>query len=161
MSSEWEPSESSPINGHEMPAKSYAEAAVEPPPAPKTNGFLEVDSLQSNGNLPVLSPGEYVGKGILDAPTSPVRGHKRLGSRSSRNSLKTNGVKKKSSGDENELVHEKYQDGKGGILTSLRSTEDYHVALEQDAREKKRHSSTHEQELASGRVAAAGWERSG
>jgi 2-acylglycerol O-acyltransferase 2 len=162
MSSEWEPSESNAINGHEMPSKSYAEAAVEPPPAPKTNGSLEVDLSQINGNLPVKSPGEYVGKGILDAPTSPIRGHKRLGSRSSRSSLKTNSVKKKSSSDESELVHERYQDGKGGILTSLRSTEDYHLALEQDAREKKRHSSsTQEQELASGRVAAAGWERSG
>jgi hypothetical protein len=155
-----EQTETLTINGHDMPAKSYAEAAVEPPPPPaKTNGWLEVDSSDSNGNLPVKSPGEYVGKGILDAPTSPVRGHKRLGSRSSRNSLKTNGVKKKDSSEE--LVHERYQDGRGSRLTSLKSTEDYHLALEQDAREKTLAASQEEQELASGRVAAAGWERSG
>jgi hypothetical protein len=153
-----EQSETLTINGHEMPSKSYAEAVVEPPPPTATNGWLEVDSSESNGNLPVKSPGEYVGKGILDAPTSPVRGHKRLGSRSSRNSLKTNGIKKQSSSDE--LVHERYQDGRGSRLTSLKSTEDYHLALEQDAREKTP-SSKEEVELASGRVAAAGWERSG
>jgi len=161
MASTWEPSKTGPINGGDLPAKSYAEAAVEPPP-PKTNGARNGNTSNQSDYNAVKSPGEYEGSGILDVPTSPVRGHKKLGSRSSRSSLKTNGVKKgrSNASENNELVYEEYQDGKGGQLTSLKPSEDYERALKTYKKEGA-HTRKGEQELASGRVAAAGWERSG
>jgi hypothetical protein len=160
MSSEGHPVDVIAPNALDMPSKTYADAVVEPPP-PKTNGIHDGDAPSHTDNDAVKSPGEYSGSGILDAPTSPVRGHKRLGSRSSRNSLRAKEVKKKNSSEENNLVYEKYQDGNGAHLTSRKSTEEYEEGLDQDKKEMQHHSPERQRELASGRVAAAGWERSG
>jgi 2-acylglycerol O-acyltransferase 2 len=160
MSSEWHPVDVITPNPPDMPSKTYADAVVEPPP-PKINGVHDGEKPAPAAYSAVKSPGEYTGSGILDAPTSPARGHKRLGSRSSRNSLKAKEVKKKSSDEENGLVYEKYQDGNGAHLTSLKSTEEYEEGLKQDKKELQHHSPERERKLASGRVAAAGWERSG
>jgi hypothetical protein len=144
--------------GH--PDKSYAEAAAKHP-----NHVLEIPPLsQSNSNAAAAkSPGEYEGAGILEAPTSPR--HKRLSSRSSRSSMRANGLNKAPSREDNNLVYQKYQDGEGGHLTSVKPPEDYEQDLALDEKERKSpHASTkREQELGleSGRVAAAGWERSG
>lgn len=156
------------------PSKSFAEATLEPPS--KSNGLPNNPpgtKNSSNNYKAVQSPGEYEGAGILDAPASPTRGHKRLSSRSSRGSL--NGIKstkKKGSTDEKveNVVYEKHDDGNGGQLTSVKPTEDYEKNLKTVEKEfkpitngKKESSSKGEQELelTSGRVASAGWEKSG
>ncbi|KAF2434939.1 DAGAT-domain-containing protein [Tothia fuscella] len=151
-----------------MPSKTYPDAIVEsPPPPPKINGIHSKENTPpSTTNFDaVKSPGEYTGSGILDAPTSPVRGHKKVSSRSSRNSLRVKEANKKESKDETEdggLVYEKYQDGNGARLTSLKSTDDYNDAIQTVRRELRvQHSPARERKLASGRVAAAGWETSG
>jgi hypothetical protein len=154
------------------PAKSFAEAALEPP--------SESNRLPNNppgwaGSKysAVQSPGEYVGAGILDAPTSPTRGHKRLSSRSSNRSL--NGIKspqKKRSSEEEKsdnVVYEKHSAGNGGQLTSVKQTEDHEKNLKQTEKEAKPKTNEtssptkgeQELELTSGRVASAGWEKSG
>jgi 2-acylglycerol O-acyltransferase 2 len=153
------------------PSKSFAQVTSEPPAESNglPNGSPEHSAIKYNA---VQSPGEYVGAGILDAPVSPARGHKRLGSRGSRGSL--NGVKspKKqlSIGSENSdnVVYEKHSDGNGGQLTSVKPTEDYEKNLKQGQREEKLNANgasatkgEQELELTSGRVASAGWERSG
>jgi len=154
------------------PAKSYVEATLEPPS--EFNGLPNNPPGQTGGGYSaVQSPGEYVGAGILDAPASPTRGHKRLGSRSSRGSL--NGIKspkKKRLGESAEadnVVYEKHSDGNGGQLTSVKPTEDYEKNLQQVEKEAKPKTNgissptkgEQELELTSGRVASAGWERSG
>jgi len=79
--------------------------------------------------------------------------------------MRANGLNKAPSREDNNLVYQKYQDGEGGHLTSVKPPEDYEQNLELDEKERKSpHASTkREQELGleSGRVAAAGWERSG
>lgn len=86
-----------------------------------------------------------------------------------------NGIKsskKKGSTDEKveNVVYEKHDDGNGGQLTSVKPTEDYEKNLKTVEKEfkpitngKKESSSKGEQELelTSGRVASAGWEKSG
>lgn len=157
------------------PSKSFSEAISEPPS--ESHGLPNNPLSTRNGNnnyKAVQSPGEYEGAGILDAPASPPRGHKRLSSRSSRGSL--NGVKsskRKGSSDEKveDVVYEKHEDGNGRQLTSVKPTEDYEKNLKTDEREykpktngkKKEKASKGEQELelTSGRVASAGWETSG
>lgn len=156
--------------------KSFAEATLEPPS--DSNGIPNNPPGIQNGSVykAVQSPGEYEGAGILDAPTSPTRGHRRLTSRSSKGSL--NGIKspkKKMSSETseevnvNKVVYEKHEDGNGGQLTSVKPTEDYEKNLKQtevEARPKTNGTKSptkgeQELELTSGRVASAGWEKSG
>jgi 2-acylglycerol O-acyltransferase 2 len=60
------------------------------------------------------------------------------------------------------LVHEKYDYGEGGRLTSVKPADDYEQNLRQGEKEKKSNVSKKEElDLVSGRKAAAGWERSG
>jgi 2-acylglycerol O-acyltransferase 2 len=152
----------------DLPSKSYAEATLEPPADPNTLPNNPPEQ-PANKYTAVQSPGEYVGAGILDAPASPTRGHKRLSSRTSRGSL--NGIKspkKQRSSESDNIVYEKHSDGNGGQLTSVKSTEDYEKNVKQGEKEEKpttngTSSTKGDQELAltSGRVASAGWERSG
>lgn len=157
------------------PSKSFAEATLESPS--ESSGLPNNPPGIQNGRndyKAVQSPGTYEGAGILDKPASPPRGHKRLSSRSPKGSL--NGVKgprKKGSSDDKveNVVYEKHEDGNGGQLTSVKPTEDYEKNLKTDEKEykpiakgkKEEKTSKGEQELelTSGRVASAGWERSG
>lgn len=159
----------------DSPPKSFAKVTLELPSEP--NGLPNNHPGTQNDSRnykAVQSPGEYEGAGILDAPPSPTRGHKRLSSRSSRSSLRgAKTLKKNGSSDEKAeaVVYEKHEDGNGGQLTSVKPTEDYEKNLKTDEKEykpitngkKEEKSSKGEQELelTSGRVASAGWEKSG
>ncbi|KAE9962715.1 hypothetical protein BLS_010103 [Venturia inaequalis] len=159
----------------DSPAKSFAKVTLELPS--ESNGLPNNHPETQNDSRnykAVQSPGEYEGAGILDAPPSPTRGHKRLSSRSSRSSLRgAKTLKKNGSSDEKAeaVVYEKHEDGNGGQLTSVKPTEDYEKNLKTDEKEykpitngnKEEKSSKGEQELelTSGRVASAGWEKSG
>lgn len=150
--------------------KSYAEAAVSsPPPLPEDTDDEDVE--RDTTSAPAVqppTPGEYTGTGLDEAPRSPTRfGHKRAGSRGSH---KANGRPKASSSSSSSivsqtdlnLVFEKYSDGEGGKLTSVRPPPEYEMNLQQGEKERAPAvKSKGELELVSGRRAAAGWERSG
>lgn len=146
------------------PKKSYADAAIKPPP--QTDGDEPVKT-NGNGITHAKSPGEYEGSGILDAPpSSPPRSHhKRVRSRGSRSSLKINGFTSSTSLASEDTLYESYHHD--GRLTSVRPPEDYEHNLTLTEKEKKPLtngvSTKGEQEakIASGRVAAAGWDSSG
>jgi len=165
---------STPPN-HVDPHKSYAEAAVEPTP-PSTNGSLNV---RHNGSL-AKSPGEYSGNGILDLPpTSPTRSSfRKPRTRNSRSDLKDKEKENQrnyhspqksqstTSLNSEDTLYESYHHN--GQLTSIKPPEGYEENLALDERERKvkkqsGKSAKGEQELqiASGRIAAEGWERSG
>jgi len=87
----------------DLPPKSYADAAEEALGDGVPNGYHEqflnpqqaekkqMNSVNGDGRT---TPGEYSGSGILEGSPSPARGHKRIGSKSSRQNLKMNGIKK-------------------------------------------------------------------
>lgn len=139
------------------PDKSYAQAAVERPP--QSNG-------QKLNGMPVKSPGEYEGSGILEAPPqSPTKSSfRRPRAKGSRSSLRGKSMSTTSLNSEDTLYESYHHNGQ---LTSIKPTDDYELNLAQDEKERKpirdRKSTKGEQELeiASGRIAAAGWERSG
>lgn len=138
------------------PLKSYAEAAVEPPPP--TNG------IKHNG-IAVKSPGEYEGSGILDAPpTSPTRSaFRKPRTRNSKSELRNKSASTTSLNSEDTLYESYHHNGQ---LTSIKPPEDYEENLALDERERRPRNSAStkgEQELqiASGRIAAEGWDRSG
>ena len=147
---------------HTDPLKSYADAAVEPPPSSNNlNGI----HLKHNG-APAKSPGEYEGSGILDAPpTSPTRsGFRKPRTRNSRSDLKENSQSTTSLNSEDTLYESYHHNGQ---LTSIKPPQDYEENLALDERKRKptrgNNGAKGEQELqiASGRIAAEGWERSG
>jgi 2-acylglycerol O-acyltransferase 2 len=139
------------------PPKSYAEAAIEPPP--QTNGH------QTNGTY-AKSPGEYEGSGILDAPPlSPTRSSfRRPRTKDSRSSLKGKSMSTTSLNSEDTLYESYHHNGQ---LTSIKPTDDYEENLARDEKERKATSNgkaskgDQELQIASGRIAAEGWERSG
>jgi 2-acylglycerol O-acyltransferase 2 len=148
----------------------YADAAAEsPPPLPEETD--DEGAGQEDASAPAVQPPtpiELTGVGLDEAPRSPSRfGHRRGGSKGS---IKANGKPKTSASSESSivsqsdlaLVFEKYPDGQGGKLTSVRAPPDYEQNLLQDERERSPNVRTKgELELVSGRQAAAGWERSG
>jgi hypothetical protein len=142
-------------------AKSYAEAILATPPASphQPNGIekdMEPSKQWANGD--VTTPGEYEGAGLYDAPKSPMRfGHRKT---SSRGSLRSNASSKKKS--ENDLF-EKYDDGEGAKLTSVKASQDYehNLACSEKGGKPNGVQTKGEMELVSGRQAAAGWDRSG
>ena len=84
------------VNQLPIPNVSYAEAASAEP-------------VQTNGTSHEATSAEYEGEGLDTAPKSPVRGHKKVSSRSSRGSLKQAAKDQKAkSGDE--VVYEKVSD---------------------------------------------------
>lgn len=149
----------------DLPPKSYADAAeeaLEPEShANQNDGTLErtpkrlrskAEQVKTNGiRIPSDEDKESLeGVGQDASPKSPtVKGHRRVGSRSSHGSL----GRKHGEHIENEL-YEKNQDGNGDALTSVKPPQ----GLEKTPRTnplKRRNS-----ELKSGRQAGAGWARS-
>ena len=131
-------------------AVSHPEGTYEEPPA--TNGVKHDHP---------TTPGEYTGAGMDDAPRSPMKGHKKVASRSSRSSLRSSPKqqKKKEGSDGEEIVYEKLGSMNGSQLTSVKPT-GFEEGMKLDEQEKKRRKST-EMELVSGREPSSGWERSG
>ena len=147
-----------------------AKAMAEPPS--QTNGDTLHGGPSTASAVQPPTPGEYTGAGLDDTPRSPMRSRHRK--TDSRGSGKSNGISsmKPSSSTSSEssvldangynLVHEKYDDGDGGRLTSVKPADDYEQNLRQGEKQKKPKVSTKgELDLVSGRQAAAGWERSG
>ena|SRR5579871_3608605 len=139
---------------------------------PQTNGnYLHGDSSTISAIQPP-TPDEYTGTGLDDGSLSPVRSrHRKTGSRGSGKRNNISNMKSSSSTssessvlDANgyKLIYEKYIDGTGGRLTSVKPSDDYELNIKQGEMEKKMNWSTKgELDLVSGRQAAAGWERSG
>jgi len=103
----------------DLPPKSYADAAEEALGDGVPNGYHEqflnpqqVKKTQMNGvnGDERTTPGEYSGSGILEGSPSPARGHKRIGSKSSRQNLKNNGVEKEEHGKSDDAVQEEEQE---------------------------------------------------
>jgi 2-acylglycerol O-acyltransferase 2 len=135
-------------NVQPVPGLSYAEAA-------KTNGVDDTNLNDTepsvNGNGPT-TPGEYTGEGLDAAPKSPIRGHKKVSSRSSRTSLKQT--------ETDSVVYEKISRSNGENLTSVKPSYDYEASIELDESERPNRNNNKLQ-LVSGRKPSAGWEKSG
>ena len=67
------------------------------------------------------------------------------------------GAKSVDEGTQNKLVYEKFGNGDGESLTSVKPADGYEEGLRQDEVEESR---TRKNELASGRTAGAGWNQS-
>jgi len=166
--------EGKPTNG-DMPLavpgdNTYAEAVIEPPS--KANGDTDHGDSSTASAVQPPAPGEHTGTGLDNPPRDHIRSkHRKTGSRGS---SKSNGISKTkpSSSTSSEssvldangynLVFEKYDDGEGGRLTSVKPPDDYEQNLIQGENEKRPDTSTKGGlDLVSGRQAAAGWERSG
>lgn len=142
------------------PPKTYADVAIDPPQSQShlSTGF------KHNGH-PAKSPGEYEGSGILDAPPqSPTRSaFRKPRTRKSMSELKGKSPSTTSLNSEDTLYESYHHNGQ---LTSIKPPEDYEENLAVDEREKPRTNGTNkkgEQELqiASGRIAGEGWDKSG
>ncbi|KAF2090779.1 diacylglycerol O-acyltransferas-like protein 2B [Saccharata proteae CBS 121410] len=141
MSLNSEPSLPKERRAHRLPPKSYAEATETPAHEQQSNGAV------TNGADGPSMPAEYSGEGMDYSAHSPVRrGHKRGPS-------KSNGTSKQ----DNKVVYEKHRDPDGNLLTSIKPDESYEKGLRQDEKERKRDEKS---ELATGRQAGAGWEKS-
>ncbi|CAO2649144.1 Nn.00g100930.m01.CDS01 [Neocucurbitaria sp. VM-36] len=151
---------------HDLPPKSYADAAeeaLEPESHANnhTDGTVEhggkrsrgkADQVKANGiRIPSEDDKDSLeGVGMDSSPKSPtVKGHRRVGSRSSHGSLS----RKHGEQIENEL-YEKHQNGNGDALTSVKPPQQLEKVGRTDAL-KRRNSA-----LKSGRQAGAGWARS-
>ena len=151
---------------HDLPPKSYADAAeeaLEPEShANHTDGTVEhagrrsrgkADQVKANGiKIPSTDDDKdsLEGVGMDSSPKSPtVKGHRRVGSRSSHGSL----GRKHGEHIENEL-YEKHQNGNGDALTSVKPPQELERVGRTDGL-KRRNSA-----LKSGRQAGAGWARS-
>jgi len=133
---------------------------------PTTSGSDAID-------LPGPStPGEFEGRGLGEAPQSPtIKGHKRIGSRSSKGTLRERQKDEKPKHDSTEepgdvpKVEQEnddtvvYHNGHSK-LTSLRPADDYEASLRLDQMERTRNDNG-QLVLRSGRIPSAGWERSG
>jgi hypothetical protein len=104
-----------------------------------------------------------IGVGLDEAPKSPVKGHKKLGSRGSRSSLKSKSKEPLVSKGESEkpVVYEQVHSINGSQLVSVKPSDDYESELQLDDAERKRKVSGDSLSLTSGRQPSAGWERSG
>jgi hypothetical protein len=147
-----------------------AQAMAEPPS--RTNSDTLHGGSSTTSAVQPPTPGEYAGTGLDDALRSPVRSrHRKTGSRGSGKSNGISNTKPSSStssessvldANDYNLVYERYNDGEGGRLTSIKPADDYEQNLKQRDRGKPPNGSTKgELDLVSGRQAAAGWERSG
>jgi len=163
-------------NGEVHPAvsmkKTYAEAVSQPAPPPlpeETDDEGNEADITPTATVQPPTPGEYTGTGLDESPRNSMRfTHRRIGSRGSN---RANGRPARASSSESSsvvsqndlnLVYEKYSDGEGGRLISIRQLPEYEQNLKLDEREQMPDvQSKGELELVSGRQAAAGWERSG
>ncbi len=130
------------------------EPGREPEPAPE-------DSSTSQLNGDTHTPNEYVGTGLDSLPRSPTRkghGHSRRSSRQ-HNSPKQERQEKHSE-NENNIVYEKFMDGAGDRLMSVKPNDEWEKELRLDKREKKPQLQAGKDKLASGRQAGTGWDRS-
>ena len=154
MSLNEEPSQPVERAKHRLPPKAYKEAAIEPEEKQKKETELSQNGMRMNGSNEI----EISGTGMDDSPTSP---QKKSGHRKGPSSL-ANGVKKdKTDVNENVLEFEKHQSSNGEHLTSTKPDDTYETALRQDEKEKpKPKPKQRKADLASGRRAEAGWERS-
>ena len=167
------PNKEPETNGEVLPLeKSHAEAVSQPgpPPLPEDTDeeIGEADDTPTATVQPP-TPGEYTGAGLDESPRTPLRfSHRRVGSRGSN---RANGRPTRASSSESSivsqnelnLVYEKYSDGEGGRLISVRQPPEYEQNLKLDEKEKRPNAgvqSKGELELVSGRQAAAGWDRS-
>jgi len=99
---------------------------------------------------------ELSGQGRDESPRSPMRrAQRRSSSSKGLNNGRAKEVDEPMEG--NKLVYEKFQNGDGEALTSVKPAEDYELALRQDEVEA---SHQRKNELASGKRAGAGWESS-
>lgn len=160
MSLNPEPAAPDEREAHNLPPKSYAEAAEEPVPNDsQTNGLngtkdskvQKIEEIKSNGKIKIPSAADkeqYEGEGLGNSPKSPSRGHRRVSSR------KSNGSIGRKQGEQLSYeVYEKFQDGNGHALMSAKPPSDY----EKDARQDDE---PREDSLTTGREAGAGWHKS-
>ena|ERR1700761_6701884 len=131
-----------------VPGISYADAAS-----------IEPSGLTNGTSHESTTPGEYEGEGLDVAPKSPVRGHKKVSSRSSHGSLKQP-AKDQMSKAKDEVVYEKVSGINGNDLTSVKPSYDYEESIRLDDSE-RRNPENNGLKLVSGRTPAAGWARSG
>jgi 2-acylglycerol O-acyltransferase 2 len=145
--------------------KSYAEV-LEAPPRPQDaptshlhNWALDHSPAvteQSNGTAkstpPPIAPEkeQYEGSGQDDSPKSPKKGHKRHSSLNSNGSTPS----RPSSRSKHQIYHE-HNNGNGGLLASVKPTEDYDHNLA--AKKGKPHKKG---QLVHGKQAGAGWTKS-
>lgn len=166
--------------------ESYAEAvkdheparAPTPPSDMQANGSNKVSEKLPQGNGPNGAPTSYSGIGIDETPRSPIRkAHKRVSSRSLRQTQHPNGSTTDSHADSNghptngdstatesAIVQERYRSKSGHALASIEVGEEFGASLKQ--RENKQYTTEpsarkrQNSELVSGRRAGAGWSQS-
>lgn len=160
MSLNSEPAAPQEREAHNLPPKSYADAAEEglfnDAPAQgngaaKENKAKNLASIQTNGVItpPADDKEQYEGAGQDSSPRSPTRGHRRVSSK------KSNGSLGRKHGEQLQKdMFEKHQDANGKALTSVKPSDDYEEETQTSAQPKERDS------LTSGRQAGAGWHTS-
>ena len=150
---------------HDLPPKSYADTVAEPPR--QNGGAIDPGVLKSEPADPKKrAEQDLPPKSYADSVVQPTRqnGDAAGLSNGQSNGTVMNGEAKKL--DEDKLVYEKYtsQDGQTS-LTSVKVDDEHHESLvhsEKSAPRDQKKSKKHDapKELASGRRAGAGWERS-
>jgi hypothetical protein len=139
-----------PASHQPIPGVSYAEIASH---EPANNDDSSIIKHQVNGDKDTSD--EYVGAGLDSDPKSPVRGHKKVSSRSSLRSMRIS-QQKSSSTDDPPIVYENKSNVNGSHLTSIKPNYDYDESIKLDGSEKRQKPT-----LVSGRTPSAGWEASG
>jgi len=153
------PSTPTRVQRKPVPDRSYADAAAEHLTKPHARFNLDGKVDQE----PESEPQELTGQGSAESPRSPRRVHKRHsskamnGERKDDKDEKEQGAKSVDEGTQNKLVYEKFGNGDGESLTSVKPADGYEEGLRQDKVEDSRRRKT---ELASGRTAGSGWDRS-
>jgi 2-acylglycerol O-acyltransferase 2 len=157
MSLNSEPSAPEERAAHDLPPKSYADAAeeaLESGPHSHANGNGKTDEVKPNGTH-VASDEEqtsHEGVGLDGSPKSPTaRGHRRVSSRSSR----------RSSNHMNDTqppkdMFESHTNGNGNALTTVKPSQELELPPKNRRVDRKRRDS----ELTAGRQAGAGWSKS-
>lgn len=173
-----QPSTPTRIQRKPIPGKSYADAAAEDLTTPHARFSLDGEAgnqfehqPQHQDQLPhqgrhehEYEPRELTGQGSAESPISPRRAHKRHSSRAmnmngDRQEEKERGAKVIDEGTQSKLVYEQFGNGDGESLTSVKPADGYEESLRQDRLEEKE-SQQRKTELASGRTAGSGWDRS-
>lgn len=163
MSLNAEPAAPEERQAQHLPPKSYAEAAEEAISSDDTkshdirtpNKARNVKNIQTNGQIMIPSDKEweeYEGRGEDDSPKSPTRRERR------KSSIISNGSIGRKHGVQLDFeVYEKYPNGNGKPLTSVKPPEEAEKFTPATKPEKGQ---AQESKLMSGRQAGAGWHKS-
>jgi 2-acylglycerol O-acyltransferase 2 len=155
MSLNPEPSAPEERAEHNLPPKSYADAAEEAlESGPQSHANGTTDEVKTNGIHPTSDEEKtsHEGVGQDGSPKSPTaRGHRRVSSRSSRRS--SNHTQENQPPKD---MFESHTNGNGDALTSVKPSQDVELPEKDRRIDRKRRNS----ELTTGRQAGAGWSKS-